>query len=69
MQGNEVLLNKVLGGFRLQGTTLNRFCQTNGIRRSTADKALKYERNGKIAQELRNRLIEASTAQAIVTAE
>jgi hypothetical protein len=60
MQGKENLIREVLSGFVLQGTTLNKFCKAHGIRRSTADKALKFQRNGKSAQELRNRLAKAA---------
>jgi hypothetical protein len=69
MQGKENLIREVLSGFVLQGTTLNKFCKAHGIRRSTADKALRFQRNGRVAQALRKRLIEASTAQAITTSE
>lgn len=62
MQGKKNLIREVLSGFVLQGTTLNKFCKANGIRRTSADKALKFQRNGIVAQELRQRLIEASKA-------
>lgn len=68
-QSKEDLLREVLSGFVLQGTTLNKFCKDNGIRRTWADKVLKFERNGKKAIALRKCLIEASKAQAITTAE
>ena len=56
-------------GFISQGTSLNAFCKENGIHRPNAKKAFGGNWNGKKAQELRNRLLEASTAQAITTAE
>ncbi len=64
MQSKKNLIRVVLSGFVLQGTTLNKFCKANGIRRASADKALKFQRNGKVAQELRQRLVEASKAQS-----
>ena len=56
-------------GFISQGTSLHAFCKENGIHRPNAKKAFGGDWNGKKAIALRNRLIEASTAQAITTAE
>jgi hypothetical protein len=66
---NNELYREVLSGFVRQGTSLNKFCEQIGELRQTAYKVLRFERNGKKAQELRKRLIKASTAQAITTAE
>lgn len=56
-------------GFIGQGTSLNKFCMVNGIHRPNAKKAFDGSWNGKKAQELRIRLIEASTGKAQITTE
>lgn len=47
-------------GFLKQGTSLYKFCAANGIDRSYAFRALKGQRTGEKAQQLKKRLIDAS---------
>ncbi len=50
----------VRAGFVAQRTSLYRWCADHGVRRTTADKVLRGERNGPIAKALRQRLIRAA---------
>jgi hypothetical protein len=67
MQQNEDLVAVVRSGFIAKGTNLAVYCRENELNRGAVYRVLRFERNGKKAQELRKRLIEASTAQAITT--
>ena len=54
------LFAKVKGGFVAQHTTLNKWCEANGIKRQNARKAFLGEWNGPSAAALRRRLVEAA---------
>lgn len=47
----------VRAAFVNQGTTLNKWCLSNGVSRQSAEKALKGERVGKTALELVDRIV------------
>lgn len=55
--GSEDLYNTVRAALIAKGTNLNRWCKANRINRQTVDKALKGQRTGRHAQEIRDRLI------------
>ncbi len=59
----------VRAGFTRLGTSLRAYCIENEIDQSNASKALRNEWKGEKATALKKRLLEASTAQAITTAE
>ncbi len=55
--GTADLYNMVRAALIARGTNLNRWCKEHGINRPTVDKALKGERIGKHAQDIRDRLV------------
>jgi hypothetical protein len=50
----------VRAGFIAKGTTLNAWCIANGVKRQTAEKSLKGNRESKQARELRDLLVSAA---------
>jgi hypothetical protein len=53
-------LQKIRIGFVKSGISLNRFCEQNGIDYANARKSILGIKNGEKAQQLRQRLIDAS---------
>ena len=54
------LYTAVRAGFVNQGTTLNKWCQANGLNRQTVEKALKGERASKRSLEIISRVVAAA---------
>lgn len=54
--GGDDLYDMVRAALIARGTNLNRWCKTQDINRQTVDKALKGQRIGRRAQELRNKI-------------
>jgi hypothetical protein len=54
------ILNEILGGFRIQGTTLSDWCKENGLLKQSAYKAIHGKWNGKKGLEWKKRIIEAA---------
>jgi hypothetical protein len=57
---SQLLLNQVKGAFIAHGTTLTEWCNNNGIRYQNARQYLLGLRNGRKAQEWRQRIVEAA---------
>ncbi len=64
--GSLDLCRAVRARFVAQGTTLNAWCQVNGVARQTAENALKGLRNSERSRELARRIIAASFEKASV---
>jgi hypothetical protein len=60
LMGNRQLLNEVMGLFKMKGTTLNQWCNANGIAMSNARIYLLGKSNGPKAREWRQRIVEAA---------
>lgn len=57
IDGSEDLYRWVRAALIVRGSSLNAWCQTNGINRQTVEKALKGERLSRAAIKIRERLV------------
>jgi hypothetical protein len=66
-QQDRLIMNSVICGFRLKGTSYHQYCEENNLDRRNTTRALLGTWKGKKAKAIRSQIIQASNAKKLMT--